>query len=292
MVARIELEAHAKVNLTLEVLGKRDDGYHEIASIMQTISLHDTLTLAEADDIVLECDHPGLSLTGNLVLCAARLLKDETGFKMGAKLTLRKRIPVSAGLGGGSSDAAAALTGLSRLWGMDLTAEELMPLAARLGSDVPFFLHGGTAGTFGRGERVRPLPSVDLGWIVVLSPVIDVPDKTASLYSQIGPAHHTRGDLTRKLEARIRGGGDVPPQFLFNVFDEIARDAFPGLDAYWDTFRSLGAREIHLAGSGPSLFAPVSKREHGTAMELLMRHQHGWQAHLVSAWEPAEDGRP
>ncbi len=294
MVARIELKAHAKVNLTLEVLSRRGDGYHEIASIMQTISLHDTLTLtlAEAGDIVLDCDHPGLSSPGNLALRAARLLKDETGCKTGARLTLRKRIPVSAGLGGGSSDAAAALTGLSRLWGLHLTAEDLMPLAARLGSDVPFFLHGGTAGAFGRGERVRPLPPVDLGWMVVLSPAIDVPDKTAMLYSRIEPANHTRGDLTRKLEARIRGGGDAPPQFLFNVFDQVARDAFPGLDVYWNTFHALGAREIHLAGSGPSLFAPVSRREHGTAMELLLQHKHGWQAHMVSAWQPAEDGRP
>ena len=289
MAAVIELEAHAKVNLTLEVLGKRDDGYHEIASIMQTISLHDTLTLAEADDIVLECDHPGLSPSDNLALRAARLLKDEAGGKMGARLTLRKGIPVSAGLGGGSSDAAAALTGLSRLWGLDLAAEDLMPLAARLGSDVPFFLRGGTAGAFGRGERVRSLPHADLGWMVVLSPAIDVRDKTASLYSRLAPALYTRGYLTRKLEARIRGGGDMPPQFLFNVFDEVARDAFPGLDVYWDTFRALGAREIHLAGSGPSLFAPVSRREHGTAMELLLRHKHGWLAYLVSAWRPAED---
>jgi 4-diphosphocytidyl-2-C-methyl-D-erythritol kinase len=289
MNLEIELEAHAKVNLTLEVLGRRDDGYHEIASVMQTISLHDTLTLTEADDIVLECDQPGLSSPDNLALCAARLLRKETGSKKGARLTLRKGIPVSAGLGGGSSDAAAALTGLNRLWGLDLAADELMPLAARLGSDVPFFLHGGTAGAFGRGEQVRRLPPADLGWLVVLSPAMNVRDKTASLYARLTPAHYTRGYLTRKLEARIRGGGDTPPQFLFNVFDEVARDAFPGLDAYWDTFRALGAREIHVAGSGPSLFAPVSRREHGTAMELLLRHKHGWQAHLVSTWRRAED---
>ena len=102
----------------------------------------------------------------------------------------------------------------------------------------------------------------------------------------------TRGALTRKLEARIRGGGDVPPQFLFNAFDSIAFDAFRGLEEYWDTLASLGAKEIHLAGSGPSMFAPVSRKEVGTAIELLLTHRHGWDSHLVSTVSADQTGRP
>ena len=284
----LTLNAYAKLNLTLEALGRREDGYHDIASIIQTVDLRDTLTLEPADEFSLECDAPELDSHENLALRAAILLKASVGCDKGARIAISKRIPVSAGLGGGSSDAAATLVGLNRLWGLGLSLGELTPLAARLGSDVPFFLRGGTAMVSGRGERVRPLPPADLEWLVILKPDIRVPQKTASLYGRLTQANFTKGALTRKLEARIRGGGDVPPQFLFNVFDDVALGAFPGLDLYWNTLHSLGAREIHLAGSGPSLYAPVSRREVGSALQLLLTHTHGMEAYLVSTWRPAD----
>ena len=285
----LTINAHAKVNLTLEVLGRRDDGHHDIASVLQTIDLHDTLTLEAADDITLECDRPDLASLDNLALRAAHLLREMAGYHGGARIVLYKKVPVSAGLGGGSSDAAATLRGLNRLWGLGLSTEDLLPMAARLGSDVPFLLQGGTAMVQGRGERVRPLPPADLPSLVLLCPTIPLAQKTASLYARLSSTHYTRGHLTRKLEARIRGGGDVPPQLLFNVFDSVAFQAFPGLEDYWQTFHSLGAREIHLAGSGPSMFAPVSRREQGTAIHLILQHRHGWESHLASPWQPPKD---
>lgn len=284
----LTLEAHGKINLTLEVLGRRDDGYHDIVSVIQTISLRDTLTLEDADDVTLECDRPDLVTEDNLVVKAARLLRQTTGRDGGVRLALEKRIPVAAGLGGGSSDAAATLAGLNKLWGLGMSIDDLTPLAASLGSDVPFFLHGGTAMVSGRGEKVRPLPPADLTWLVVLSPPIDVAEKTASLYGRLTPAEYTRGALTRKLEARVRGGGDVPSQFLFNAFDGVAFRAYPELERYWNAFVEVGGREIHLAGSGPSMFAPVSRREMGTAMQLLLERQRGWTAFLASTWQPSE----
>jgi 4-diphosphocytidyl-2-C-methyl-D-erythritol kinase len=293
----LNLEAHAKVNLTLEVLGRRDDGYHDIVSIVQTIDLCDTLTLELAREVTLECDAPELQSSDNLVLRAAALLSEMAGGR-GAAITLRKRIPVSAGLGGGSSDAAATLRGLNRLWELGLSRRDLMPLAARLGSDVPFFLYGGTAMVRGRGEGVRPLPPADLDWFVLLTPAVqlssearseDARGKTAAMFGRLTDANFTRGALTRKLEARIRGGGDVPPQFLFNAFDAVAFDAFTDLETHWSTFESLGAREIHLAGAGPSMFAPVSRKEFGTALQLMLGHRHGYEAHLVSTWRQPED---
>lgn len=277
----LELNAYAKVNLTLEALGRRDDGYHDVVSVMQTVDLHDTLTFESADELDLVCDVPELAGCGNLALRAARLLQESTGTEDGARITIVKRIPLSAGLGGGSSDAAATLVALNRLWGLGLSVGELSALAARLGSDVPFLLRGGTAMVDGRGERVSQLPPADLEWLVIACPGIQVPDKTASLYAKLGPSNFTRGALTRRLSARIRGGGDVPPQFLFNVFDAVAFDAFPGLRECWDAMHALGAREVHVAGSGPSLFAPVSSREVGSALQLLLTHQHGIESHLV-----------
>ena len=143
----------------------------------------------------------------------------------------------------------------------------------------------------GRGEQVRRLPPADLEWMVVLTPPIAIPDKTAAAYNGLKPASYTNGALTRKLEARIRGGGDVPHQFLFNAFDDAAFDVFPGLERYWEAFSSMGAREIHVAGSGPSMFAPVSRKEVGTALELLLRHRFQWDARLVSTWQPQPEMR-
>lgn len=287
----LELNAYAKVNLTLEALGRRDDGYHDVVSVIQTVDLHDTLTFELADELELVCDVSELSGDGNLVLKAARLLRKKSGVPEGARITIAKRIPVAAGLGGGSSDAAATLVALNRLWRLCASPRELSTLASRLGSDVPFLLRGGTAMVSGRGERVDQLPPADLEWFVIACPGMRVPDKTASLYARLGPSNFTRGALTRRLAARIRGGGDVPPQFLFNVFDDVAFDAFPGLRECWEAMHALGAWEVHLAGSGSSLFAPVSSREVGSALQLLLTHQHGIEAHLVRAVGSYAEGR-
>ena len=206
---RIETPAYAKVNFTLEVLGKRGDGYHEIVSIMQTVSLHDTVTLEPADEITLSPALPGVAVEENLAYRAALLLTERSGVRQGAHITLEKAIPQAAGLGGGSSNAAAVLGGLNRLWGLAMSDDDLAGLGAEVGSDVPFFVRGGTAMVSGRGERVRPLPPVDQSWLVLLCPEIPVADKTAAMYSRVTPAHYTGGLLTRKLEARIRGGGDA-----------------------------------------------------------------------------------
>ena len=278
----ITVSAYAKINFALEVLGKREDNYHEIASIMQTVSLKDVLIFEDAEEISLNCDVKELSNSDNLVQKAAELLKTETGYSGGAHVELHKGIPVSAGLGGGSSDAAATLKGLNALWKLDLSMDELILFGAMLGSDVPFFLHGGTAMVHGRGEKVRVMPPTDLEWVIILVPAISLPRKTAELYSRVTSGNYTKGALTRKLETRIRGKGDLPPQLLFNVFDDIALSAFNGLDQYWDVFHSLGVREIHLAGSGPALYAPISLKEIGTAVQAILEYRYGWPAYLAS----------
>ena len=286
----IALKAYAKINLTLEVIDRRADGYHEIASIMQTIDLCDAVSLTPAADLTLSCDNPALETPDNLALQAARLLRAESGYTGGAHIAIRKAIPVSAGLGGGSSDAAATLMGLNALWHLDTPTPKLEAIAAKIGSDVPFLLEGGTAIALGRGERIRRLPPAKVDWLVALTPDVSHiggrASKTAALYDTLTPANYTGGMLTRKLEARIRGGGDVPPQFLFNAFDDVAPHAYPGIERYRNAFAQLGAREIHLTGSGPSMYALMPKREVGTAVQLLLKHKHGWNAHLASAVTP------
>ena len=284
---RITEQAHAKINLTLEILGKRPDGYHDLASVIQTVDLFDEVTVEAADGIEVDCDGPALAGEANLAYRAAEALRQRSGVKQGARISIAKRIPVAAGLGGGSADAAATLRALNRLWGTGLNTGQLAETGATVGSDVPFLVRGGTALVQGRGERITPLPSADLGWVILLCPDIHFEAKTKTVFSRVTPANFTRGGLTFKLAARIRGGGDAPAELMFNAFTEVAPAVFPGWTGYRDTLASMGAREIILAGAGPAMFARAPRREIGTAWQLVLEKSHGWRAFLVRAWDPA-----
>ena len=176
--------------------------------------------------------------------------------------------------------------GLNQLWKLGLSNEQLVEIATDLGSDVPFFLQNGTALVQGRGERVKRLPNAKLGWIVLLSPQIYIPVKTANLYSLISSDHFTKGLLTHKLAGRIKGGSDVPTEFLFNTFENVSHTAYVDIEMYKEIFKRIGGKEIHLAGSGPTLYCFVSSREIGTAMQLLLKYQYNLQSYLTSPWFP------
>jgi len=251
----LTLKAYAKLNLVLEVLGRRADGYHEIVSIMQTVSLHDVLTLEVAGRIRLNFSLPGLPDHANMVLKAAQRLVEVTGYGGGVVIGLEKHIPMGAGLGGGSSDAAAVLRGLNKLWQLGLTAERLAAIGAGLGSDVPFFIYGGTCLVEGRGERVTTLADLEKMCFVLLRPDLPVPPgKTAALYRLVQPVHYTSGGLSTGVRDQFARLGERKPGTIYNVFEKVAADAFPGLDDYMEDFRRAGAPEVHLAGSGPMLF--------------------------------------
>src|SRR3989441_8292091 len=180
-VKELHLNAYAKVNLTLNVVGARSDGYHEIESVMHTIALHDSITLREAGTgvEVLVTDSEVPNDHRNLVVRAAQLLREAFGVERHVQIELVKRIPAAAGLGGGSSDAAGTLLGLAQLWELRLDGRELMALATKLGSDVPFFLEGGAAVARGRGERLTFLPPLPTTWIVLARPQVAVPTEWA-----------------------------------------------------------------------------------------------------------------
>jgi len=257
----LTLRAYAKVNLVLEVLGRRADGYHEIASIMQTIGLHDVLTFEAANEIEFYCSVPGLQANDNLVVKTAHALRQATGSKMGARIALEKEIPVAAGLGGGSSDAAAALKGLNRLWGLGLAAEKLAEIGAGVGSDVPFFIYGGTCLVQGRGEKITPLPDIASAWFVLLKPVIAVPvNKTAVLYGMLKPGHYSSGSLAAGAVVLLKTGRTGAGMF-YNTFDSLAEVAYSGLQRYREALEKAGAGEIHLSGSGPYLFSMFDSRQ-------------------------------
>jgi 4-diphosphocytidyl-2-C-methyl-D-erythritol kinase len=251
----VRVWAPAKVNLYLEVLGKRTDGYHEIATLLAAVSLYDTLVCKEdhSGEIRLHCNHPGLS-TGddNLVNRAAALLRQRTGCERGATMHLVKRIPLAAGLAGGSTDAAAALAGLNRLWRLGLAATELAALAAELGSDVPFFLSTPAAWCTGRGERVEPVPLGRAIWFVLLCPPVGL--ATADVYRGVTvPPQPETGTLIRR--AIVNGNVEEMGRGLHNRLQGVAECLAPAVAACRSRLEALHPAGHLMSGSGSSLFA-------------------------------------
>jgi 4-diphosphocytidyl-2-C-methyl-D-erythritol kinase len=259
---RLRLTAPAKINWTLEVLGRRPDGFHNVKTILQTIDLSDSLELETAAELTLEATGAGLPPgEENLAMKAARLLRERAGYSGGATMRLTKAIPVAAGLGGGSSDAAAALRGLDRLWGLGLPPERLAELAAEVGSDVPFFLRGGTALAEARGERITPLPEAPAAAILVVVPPLSIPQKTRRMYSLVGLKDYSDGTASDRLADALRQGRHLRENDLYNVFGSLAFHAFPELQACRQALVRASASAVHLAGSGPALFVLVTDEE-------------------------------
>jgi len=257
----LTLQAPAKLNLTLEVLGKRQDGFHEIRSVIQAINLCDSLHFQLSQNIEFKSDRPNWIPEKSLVSKAAGLIQTATECAKGAIIEINKRIPLESGLGGDSSDAATVLRGLNKLWGLGLSPKELLKLAAQLSSDTSFFLLGGTALAEGRGEIVTSLPPLPCMWVVLMVPSVSVGSgKTKQLYDSLNASHYTEGEITDRLVASLTTGGEIISSSLFNVFNEVALDSFAGLGKYREQFLKAGARRICLAGSGPALFTLVKDK--------------------------------
>jgi 4-diphosphocytidyl-2-C-methyl-D-erythritol kinase len=266
----------AKLNLTLEVLGRRKDGYHEVRTVLQAIDLCDTLLFQLGEHISLLCQHAPLLTGDNTILTAARLLRESqlAGTPAGATIELEKHLPVAAGLGGGSSDGAATLRALNGLWKTKLDRQTLQSLAERLGSDAPFFLYGGTALAEGKGERITQLPTAISGPIVLLvPPLTGRPEKTGQLYALLNTADFTGGQFTQRLMEVLRKGQPIAPSLLYNAFERVALGFFPGLQEYRQRFLESGASQVHLAGSGPALFTLAGDETKAARLCQTLRRQ-------------------
>ena len=233
--------------------------------------------------MTLECDDPELQSDENLALKAARLLQKETDCRKGALISIKKRIPIASGLGGGASDAAATLRACNELWKLGLSTERLLPLASGLGSDIAFFLYGGTALGEGRGERVTPLPTFPTSWIVLFRPPVDIPsDKTKRLYDSLNASHFSQGGSTKEMVDMLHSGVEISPSHLVNTFERVAFDAYEGLESYWQRFRELGADNVLLAGSGPTMFTLAHDEKQGQEIYRNLTKE-GFEAYLAQS---------
>lgn len=249
--------APAKINWTLEVLERRADGYHELRSVMQSLSLHDDLRMTPDEQWGIEVTEDGAGAPAgpdNLALRAARLFQQRFGGGP-RSLALTKRIPSPGGLGGGSSDAAAVLRLLAAEHGVDLG--DVAEIAASLGADVSFFLRGGVQLAAGKGERLTPLPDPPPVKLALLIPPLDLPGKTARLYRALTAADYSSGAATARLAAHIEAGGTPGPAWYVNGFDRVADVVFMDLPRYRAVLEEATGQRACLAGAGPGLFAVV-----------------------------------
>ena len=290
--ASIRIPAFAKINLSLEVIGRRADGYHDIATILQTINLADAVTIRQSDTLLVECDQPGLDGERNLVWAAALALAERAGIAPRARISIVKRIPVAAGLGGGSADAAAALRGLNRFWGLEWPASELAAIAAGIGADVPFLINGGTALATGRGDCITPspapLPGRDL-LLIAPAAAMTILNKTPTLYGALTAADFSDGQHTRRLfQSDALTAGAWTTGYCRNAFTRAAREIFPGLSGVWDQIAAVAAHPPVLSGAGPAIFcAPAAQDEYNAAAHTL--RDTGATAYFVRTINPVGD---
>ncbi|MEJ2697278.1 MAG: 4-(cytidine 5'-diphospho)-2-C-methyl-D-erythritol kinase [Candidatus Sulfobium sp.] len=249
---KLKLSAPAKINWFLAILGQRSDGYHDIMSPTQCISLFDDLSFEDAENIELIS---GMETPAeeNLVYRAARMLKEISGFRKGAKITLRKSIPLAAGLGGGSSDAASTLIGLNRLWALGYNNDRLMEVAALIGSDVPFFIGGRFSLIEGRGERVRPLKAESAVPMLLVKPDIEISSEWA--YRNCG-VELTKRSIDIKLFCQALDRMDFARlrEMVFNDLEKAVVEVYPVVEEIKKKLVENGAVLSCMSGSGPTVF--------------------------------------
>ena len=248
---KLELKAYGKINLGLDVIRKRPDGYHDLDMVMQMVDVYDdvTLTRLEGTEIVVRTDTAVLSNgKDNLAYMAAKMLMDEFGIVQGLEITIRKRIPIAGGMAGGSSDCAATLTGVNQMFNLELSKEELMERGVRLGADVPYCILGGTAIARGIGEILTPLPHV-----IIAKPPVSV--STAFVYGNIKPDEiEKRPDIEAMVSAIKAQDLYKLAKSLYNVMEDITVPQYPVIQEIKTIMLENGALNSIMSGSGPTVF--------------------------------------
>lgn len=252
------VKAPAKINLTLDVLYRRPDNFHEVEMVMTTVDLADRISLESREDGVIQIistDNFVPNDHRNFAYQAARLIKDTYGIRQGVSITIEKEIPIAAGLAGGSSDAAATLKGLNELWDLGLSIDELAELGAKIGSDVSFCVYGGTALATGRGEKIKELPAPPNCWVVLAKPKIGV--STAEVYGGLkveGLQHPNTQQMIQAIETKDY---ELLCSSLGNVLETVTFKLHPEVVMLKEQMKRFGADATLMSGSGPTVFGLV-----------------------------------
>lgn len=274
MTLRLLVKAPAKINLSLDVLGKRADGYHEVEMIMTTIDLADRIELIETNNSEIEIYSHSRFVPDdqrNLAYQAAKLMKDRFSINQGVSISIDKIIPVAAGLAGGSSDAAATLRGLNTLWDLKLSTEELAELGSEIGSDVAFCVHGGTGLAQGRGEKITKLPAPPSCWVVLAKPSIGV--STADIYHNVNMDTIEHPNTSAMIDALQNKDYINVCRNLGNALEKVTLNLYPEVQHIKDQMEKFGADAVLMSGSGPTVFGLV---QHDSRMQRVYNGLRGF----------------
>lgn len=285
----IRINAYAKINLFLDVLGKRDDNFHEVSMIMQTVKLADYLALEESKENVLLCSQQFLPAENNLALKALLLMQELFPELPGVKIILEKHIPIAAGLAGGSADAAAVISGVNELFSLKQTPWQLAEIGARLGSDIPFCLLGGTALAQGRGEKMTVLPDIPHFYVVLVKPKIGL--STAGVYKSLEAGDYAwHPSLSDYLSAVEKGDSDYLQGNLYNVLEKSAFRLQPQIAEIKNEFKRLGANYTLMSGSGSTVFSLFADRKSALDFynKIRLQYKSAYFSETLSAADFAE----
>jgi len=295
MIVEFTLPSYAKINLSLRVLGRRDDGFHELCTVFQTVSLNDDLGFARqvlgqsAPEVALTCSDDTIPTDRrNLIIKAANALRKRYKINRGAQIHLEKRIPSPGGLGGGSSNAAVTLIGLARLWDIPVKTDELTEIAQQLGSDVPFFLHGGTAAGTRRGEKIEVMDDFPAKFLAIVTPDIDIP--TRPVFEALNapnltmPAPESILNVCRFDVKSV----DFLRSAMKNDLETVVFGAFPEVERVKHTLLELGAVHAGMSGSGASVFAIFDKEETRQTALKALEIEPSWRKFAVAAISRSE----
>ena len=294
MKKTVNEKAYAKINLHLDVTGRAENGYHLVHNVMQTLSLHDDLTIeeTEGEEILLSCNLPEVPCDGrNLAHRAAMLYRERTGYVTGLRIHIEKRIPMAAGMAGGSADGAALLRGLNRMAKTPLSVEELCALGAKLGADVPFCIVGGTAFADGLGEKLHAFPRMPHGYLVCAceGEGVSTPWAYGLLDEEYeGFRNRAPQPMERLRHACERGDLSGVGDALYNIFEEPVLARRPVAKQVLTLLRACDPKGAMMSGSGPSVFALFDRKEEAERGAALLR-SHGFRAYLCTPVDRIEE---
>jgi 4-diphosphocytidyl-2-C-methyl-D-erythritol kinase len=273
-ILKLLVKAPAKINLSLDVLHKRPDGYHEVEMVMTTIDLADRIELALLDSDVIKIVSLNRFVPDdqrNLAYQAANILKEKFHVKKGVEIKIEKNIPVAAGLAGGSSDAAAVLRGLNKLWDLGLTMDELAVIGAEIGSDVSFCVYGGTALATGRGEIIKELPAPPVCWVILAKPFIGV--STADIYKRLDVETIEHPNTEKMIKSISSKDYDRMCESVGNVLENVTLSLYPEVAQIKEQICKFGADAVLMSGSGPTVFGLI---QHDSRMNRVYNGLRGF----------------
>ncbi len=282
----IEIDSYSKINLTLNILGKRQDGYHNIETIMQSINLADRIFIKEEKEgIKIKCSHPLVPIdTQSLTYRSAEKILNKYGIKKGVKIKIDKKIPLASGMAGGSANSASILVGINKLFALNLSNKNLREIGEELGMDVPFCIQNGTALAYHRGEKVTPLLSINPPlWIIIINPGFEIPTKWAYNNLDLSLIKRKKNNTKTMLEALNEGEIRGIAKNLFNSFEGLIIKKYPEIGKIKDRLIKEGVLGALMSGSGPTVFGIAQNKEQALKIykKLKSAYKSIWVVHTI-----------